>query len=313
MQPTFEAIAPYLQTIGAASSIATMAFLLNLMQQMRANAHDRLLTKEERMNALKEDIQRTEKWHEREKLELQAQLASLKGQLEELLQGAGIDLRELALGKHLADTANSVLSEVRSVTIAMSEKIERLEEIARPTQVAVDPKLRLTLAMGEMASGSYEAAASQFDRHSSSDDKAWDTHFTRGVAHANARAGAESDLASLRAYNEAIALAPASLPGNFRSRMFCYRGAMFKRLGRLDEAIADFRMAQSLAEADQEILDVNYNLACVYALSGMREEMISHLDLIKHSKRYVRGVLAHRGDYFARYVDDPDFVSLTSL
>lgn len=81
----------------------------------------------------------------------------------------------------------------------------------------------------------------------------WDDFYIRGVNLANSRGGDGKNLAALRAYNEAIALAPADLENNTRSRLHAYRGAILKRLGRLDEAEHDLALAQKWATATREI------------------------------------------------------------
>lgn len=158
--------------------------------------------------------------------------------------------------------------------------------------------------------GSFADAATHFDAYSKDGGESWQAHFSRGVAHANRHGGRESDLASLRAYNEAIALAPADIEVNRRARLFSYRGGMLKRLGRLQEAEADARMALSLASGDHEVLDGHYNLACIHAMRGERQQMFEQLASLRHSKRHLGAVAEHMHDYFARFAEDPEFLAL---
>src|SRR5262249_3948754 len=77
----------------------------------------------------------------------------------------------------------------------------------------------------------------------------WESCYSRGVAFANARRGKQTDVASLRAYNDAIAFAPRMIDDNLRARLFSYRGAILKRLGRLDENESDLSLASKYATA----------------------------------------------------------------
>ena len=91
---------------------------------------------------------------------------------------------------------------------------------------------------------------------------------------ANSRGGREANLAALRSLNHSIALAPANLDANVRARLYGYRGADLKRLGRFDEAEQDLLFARRLAQAPYETQDIRYNLACVYALTHRKEAML---------------------------------------
>src|SRR5215831_8787030 len=70
---------------------------------------------------------------------------------------------------------------------------------------------------------------------------------------------------------DAITYLPSDVSSNVRARLFGYRGAMAKRLGRLDEVLADLEIARKHATADYEVEDVLYNLASVYAMNGDRD------------------------------------------
>jgi tetratricopeptide (TPR) repeat protein len=137
----------------------------------------------------------------------------------------------------------------------------------------------------------------------------WQDFYIRGVNLANSRRGDESDLGALRAYSEAIALAPRSLSENDRSRLHAYRGAILKRLGRLEEAQQDLALAQKWAHEDREINDALYNLAGVAALEGRRTDALSLVrQLIGRDSRWIRVLATNR--YFASMNADPEFVRL---
>jgi tetratricopeptide (TPR) repeat protein len=137
----------------------------------------------------------------------------------------------------------------------------------------------------------------------------WEDYYIRGVNLANSREGNASDLGALRAYSEAIALVPTGLSKNDRSRLHAYRGAVLKRLGRLEEAQQDLVLAQKWAHADREINDALYNLASVAALDGRNTEALSLAgQLISRDSRWAR-ILA-KNKYFASMEGNPEFAQL---
>lgn len=177
---------------------------------------------------------------------------------------------------------------------------------------ALPPDALLNAAKGLMAEKRWADAAQYFDRYVERVDSDWKIQFTRGVAHANARAGAPSNLAALRAYNEAIALTPDDVDQNMRARLYTYRGAIEKRLGRLGPAEHDLLLAQSWATNHYERKDAAYNLACVYAMSGRKTEALQELrNLLELGGLQL--INAHLDDYFRSLVDDPEFRRLIRL
>lgn len=302
---------PYLTAISAGLGVATLGFLLNVVKAVRENAQDRIAVQEERLKRAVEEQQRTEKWAEREKSELRDQLNRTKAEMDALLKREGFDLNALALGKQLSESAVEVRATAQALVDEMKAKLEQLSTVEKASSNRTpDPGWELSLAMGAMAAGSFADAATHFDAYSKDGGDSWQAHFSRGVAHANRRGGRDSDVASLRAYNEAIALAPADIEVNRRARLFSYRGGMLKRLRRLQEAEADARMALSLATGDHEVLDGHYNLACIHAMRGERQQMFEQLASLRHSKRHLGAVAAHVQDYFVRFAEDPELLSL---
>jgi tetratricopeptide (TPR) repeat protein len=172
--------------------------------------------------------------------------------------------------------------------------------------------IELSVAIGAMSTGSFSDAAAHFDTYAHAEDDSWEANLARGVAHANARVGRDSNIASLRAYNEAIALAPIDIDQKLRARMYAYRGAILKRLNRLSEAEADLRYALTLARDRYELTDIHYNLACIHAMRGEKDHMLTELAYVKSNQQYMNAIRAHRLTYFARFADDPDFVRVLS-
>lgn len=177
---------------------------------------------------------------------------------------------------------------------------------------AQDPNWHLEVAKGLTVSNDWLSAAHHFDRYLEHDPDNWEVHFLRAVAYANARSGYVTDLSSLRSYNDALALAPERLDQNVRARLFGYRGAMLKRLGRLDEAENDLLLAQGLATREYEQKDSAYNLACVYAMTKAKEKMMAVLETLTRSGEW-KAIIGSRKKYFENYWEDEDFRSLLSL
>jgi tetratricopeptide (TPR) repeat protein len=160
-----------------------------------------------------------------------------------------------------------------------------------------------------MAAKQWVQAAQYFDRYVEIDPTNWDALFSRAVAHANSRAGQGSDIAALRAYNDAITLRPPDLDANLVARLYSYRAAMMKRLGRLAEAEADLHVAEPLATKPYERDDIRYNLACVYAMTGRRTEVLRLVESLQGT-RFIGAIRANLDRYFAALAEDPEFLAL---
>jgi Flp pilus assembly protein TadD len=169
----------------------------------------------------------------------------------------------------------------------------------------------LEAARGLMAEQQWGEAARYLDEYVKSVDD-WKVHWSRGVAYGNERGGFASDLAALRAYSEAIALSPKTIEPNDFARLHSYRGAMLKRLGRLDEAEADLVLAKKIANRTFELTDIAYNLSCVYAMMGRKYDALTTL----RSLQALDGlgmVLAHLDDYFVVLKDGLEFRQLVGI
>ena len=301
---------PYLSAITAALSLTTLGFILSIAKSIRDNAQDRIAVQDERIKKADDDLKRTEKWAEREQSNLKSELDKAKLEIDALLKREGIDLSNLSTGKQLSDATNTARDNLQNLIFEMQNNIEKLKKDRSSRSDFSNPDWELSLAMGEMASGSFAKAAAHFDAYSKAEGNTWEANFTRGVAHANARAGFISNLASLRAYNEAIALAPTNINQEKRAKMFGYRGAMLKRLNRLDEAKSDLDIALSLAKSDYQLSDIRYNLACVYAMQHNKTAMMNELRILKDNFNVLCNISAHRSDYFQYFTNDTDFNSI---
>lgn len=299
-----EDLQPAFTVITAVLSLAVLGFILKLSKAARDNAKDLIAIKDERLVLANEDARRAKEWAEKEKEDLIAQLESAKNKANEILKSEGLTIDSLAIGERLTDSANELGATLEQLATEMKDKLEALSEYKQSYLSHESNSINRTIAMADMAAGKYEEAALAFGKYSNSSID-WKEHLSRGVAYANARAGDNANLLALRAYNDTLAYAPREGDQNMIARVFTYRGAILKRLGRYGEAISDLSMALKLASKQQEILDTNYNLACVYALQGEKENMQKHLKEIKSSPRYSSAVSNHFHDYFGKFKDDP--------
>lgn len=198
---------------------------------------------------------------------------------------------------------------IQQAVASLVETLERLESTQVRAESPAPAGALLEAAHGLMASGDWPGAAQYFDRYVVLEPDNWDAQFSRAVAHANSRGGTETNLASLRAYNDAIALRPSDTDTNLVARLFSYRGAILKRLERLPEAEADLHIAEGLATEDYEMNDIRYNLACVYAMTGRKAEALALIHSLEGTP-FIGAIHGNRLLYFTALQDDPEFVEM---
>lgn len=244
----------------------------------------------------KNDLRRTEKWFERE-------LATLQQKLSGTLDRAGITTESLVMSN---DTP-ALMSEIRTTIVNVLKEIMVVESNRDIHKEMIDdPELFLALAKGFSFSHQWLEAAKNYDKYIRYFPDDWDVHFLRGVAYVNTRQGQDTNLAALRAYNEAIALMPVDSNRNVQARLFAYRGAVTKRLNRLAEAEADLLLAQKYATEDYEVYDIKYNLAAVYAMQGIRSKALEMVEELI-GRPEIQNIRAHLTDYFSSLASDPEF------
>lgn len=341
--PSLVELQPYITTLAATLNVVTLGFLVNLANLIRNAAKDKIEILEARNKAVQEaaddkaklleariqiledqrkgvqdDLERTEKWHTRRVEELTLEVEGYKNKLSSSLDKAGIDFESLLLGRSTGNIADELKQMVENSLAEMQGALKEVYAMGEPT-VQANPDWYLELGKGLMAKGDWEKAAKQLDKYVQYDPTNWEVQFSRGVSYANTRKGKESDLLSLRAYNEAIAIIPPNsneTDVNMRARLFAYRGAMLKRLNRLDEAEADLNIAYKLARRDFEIRDIKYNLACVYALKGDRASLMDMIASLKSHKRHLEefiSIQSHLNDYFSQFANDKEFLDSIRL
>lgn len=218
------------------------------------------------------------------------------------LSDAGATLKTLAAGR-IEPSADRIASISPRVEV-LSSDVEKVSNTVGSARVP--PQGLLQLAKWSMLRHQWDRAAKYFDQYVQQVPGDWEVQFSRGVAHANSRAGRESDFAALQAYDAALAWRPDSLDQNLFARLLIYRGAIKKRLGRLLEAEADVTLGRQQAKADYERLDATYNLAAIHAMKGEREATLAEILALKNLGG-IRLVKGHLDDYFKDFRNDPEF------
>jgi tetratricopeptide (TPR) repeat protein len=237
-----------------------------------------------------------------------------KGRIEELtsrLRGSmsAVDLspQSLAQGRALSNVTDDTRQQVRRLLNDLSHSIEMLTAQQLPKDKEIEPSTILTLAQGLMAEHKWLEAGKEYERYAKVRPDDWEANYVRGVAFANCRLGSDTNVAALRAYNDAIVFAPPDIDPNMRGRLFSYRGAILKRRGQLDEAEADLLLAKRYATRQDEIDDINYNFAGVYAQRGERERLLEAVLSLSESPRYLGAIRGHLDDYFELFRNDQEF------
>jgi tetratricopeptide (TPR) repeat protein len=142
------------------------------------------------------------------------------------------------------------------------------------------------------------------------DEEDWEDYYIRGVNLANQHGDSVVNLAALQAQSNAIALAPASLPDNLRSRLYAYRAALYKRLNRLEEAEQDLVLAQRWATEEREVSDALYNLACVLAMGATPHSALPVIRRLLEQSADWAGIITSKPHYFGKLLNDPEFEKL---
>ncbi len=140
----------------------------------------------------------------------------------------------------------------------------------------------------------------------------WQDYYIRGANLASNLGDPVADMAALRAYSDAIVLAPGDLLPNLRARLYAHRGSILKRLRRLDEAENDLAAAMKWASEDAEVNDATYHMASVKAMKGDRPGALGLLEiLLSRDPRWVSLVKA-RPEYFPDVLQDAAFRKLAN-
>lgn len=289
-------IEPLLALLSAILSLAVFGIAIKLTLLMKEALS-------QRVEALKEKNAVTEERRLKEledKVRAERERDQLKQQLAGILERENVTVESL-----VANTAISTIKQ--EVTVAIQDVLHEMRQIETEFErTEEDPKDHLELAKASTVAGNWQSAAEHYEKYIRFYPDNWEIHFLKAIAYANTRGGRTTDLASLMAYGDAISLAPEELDLNTRARLHTYRGAMLKRLKRLDEALSELLLARKWASESYEVADNHYNLACVYAMRKEKENMmkcLQHLSLAPRYKEHIRN-----SPYFENYRNDEDFL-----
>jgi tetratricopeptide (TPR) repeat protein len=168
-------------------------------------------------------------------------------------------------------------------------------------------KARLELGRGAAARQEWSEAAAHFESYLETEPDDWEVWFALGTAYANARGNDRTNKRSLAALDKAIELFRTPDDPLLHIRMRSYRAALRKRLGHLDEAERELNEIREDAPAGSyEADDINYNLACIYAMTARPAASVDALASIA-DERFVLAAAAHQRDYFAALANDEGF------
>jgi hypothetical protein len=321
----------YSSLISAGLSLAALGFLVHIANLIRNAAKDKIEVLEARNNAIQKEFEakkelldkenqiikyeaeRIEKLYSLQIENLRFEIDKNKEQLKVSFSQADISLETL-----VSQSSEGITEKVKqSLENHISELLVKVEKI-NELKESVSPDVYLEMGKGLMAIREWKEAAEQFDKYVGYYPLNWEVQFLKALSYANSRGGKDTNILSLRAYNETIALMPETeeIDENLKARLFSYRGAMLKRLGRIDEAEADLIIAQKLASGNYEIRDIKYNLACVFAARKDKAGLIETIQSLKKHDGYeaqLRAIKWHRQDYFSAFADDEDFLRLIDV
>ncbi len=300
---TLQELQPYFSATAAILGLTTLGFVIRLAAVIRSAERARADIIAERLQLSEERRSFSEEKNQKKNENLTAENEKLRSQLEEALSGSGITIDTIAVGA----TINQLGSDIASKIDNLIGKMEKAEDSGGGIR---NPSWHLELAKGYMAKRRWNDAAEHFDAYVSVRPEDFRSQLTRGVAYANMRAGNDTNLMALRAYNEAITFADSAPEDSLKARLFVYRGAMLKRLGRLKEAEADLLIGKSLATEEYEKRDAEYNLACVFAMKNDRVQLFRALEALRGADRELRAIRGHLDDYFKNFANDEEFRKL---
>lgn len=241
-------------------NLSVLGFIIRFSLIMKNAFKEKEDILQKRIEAIEADLIKTEKWANRDKEQLKKGKKALQKQLDEILLKADVDPLSFDLSKSL----KKLNSEVKLSLKEISSKIEKL----KIKDKSDDYNLNISMAKAYASNEEWYKAGKQYDIATFKVNDNWELYFYKGIAYANSRKGSYSTKQALQAYSDAIVYIPNKITPNTKARLFLYKGAILKRLNRLEEAQIDIELGLKYATASYEINDGLYNLACVFAMKN---------------------------------------------
>jgi hypothetical protein len=292
-------------------NLALLGFLINFFKTFREIAKEREDLIKEQKNLSDSKTQVVEKelaFTDRQNKQLTSEKDTLQKQLTEVLKSQGVDKNFLLDNNILKNLTDDFVSKVDSLTSKL-EKIELAVNQNGNSEI-IDGSYHLSIGNGYIVSKDWVKATYHLDLASQAFPHESNIHFTRGVCYANLRGGTETDIKSIDAYSKAI-IYFSETEKETRNKTYIYRGAMFKRLGKLDEAECDIKFGLSQTINKHFQADGLYNLACIYAMRNDKENLFGVIKVIKQTDfSYISAIKYHLMDYFKNFKDNEDFLKL---
>lgn len=246
--------------------------------------------KDVQIKMLEDEIQKTEKWKERKEEELINKIQELQKELNKTLEKTG--------GKEDAyNILKMIENHDKRLDGVLKQLIEKIEKIDIDEN-QYDFNMILSMASVYALESKWEKAASMYEKACSLNPGNEELYFSCGIAYANSRLGRKNDIKALQYYSNAIVYFSGN-NNSFFSRLFIYKGAMLKRLNRLNEAYETVKFGYNLATEYEEINDALYNLSCISAMQDEVENFNIYSEKLKNSSKSTYNYLLQRLNKYA--------------
>ncbi len=287
-------------------NLTLLGFLISFFKTFREISQEREQLIKEQKNLSDAKTQVVEKelaYTDRQNKQLLQEKEHLEKQISESLKAEGFDINYLL--------NNSTL---REFTAGFTEKIElltkKLEDVQNKNHLETsDGKYHYVLGSSFIMNRDWEKAAYHLDMAVISFPEDWQIHVSRGVSYSNMRGNKKANIKAIEAYTQAIIYAPED-EKEFLNKIHIYRGAIYKRINLLKEALLDIEYGLANTTDADIIADGNYNLACIFAMQNEREKLLVLLKKLKNQKVFMKGIQYHLNDYFINFKNDKEFLEL---
>lgn len=208
-----------------------------------------------------------------------------------------------------------ILNQQLKVSAKNEEKLQELLSkmetfVKSQSDNITDSDWHLAMAEGLYSTSKWEKAAFHFEKALIDKNEEWEIHFSKAVSFANTPNGKISVLKALQGYNDAICFFPKSEEDYYKARMYIYRGAMFKRLNRLEEAESDINYGLEITNNPSDQHDATYNLVCIYAMRGEKKPMLVFIEQLMEEQHLLDLIQDHLNDYFQQFKNDPELLDI---